>query len=70
MYDVAVKKTMMKILANEHLNILDLTVNDLNWALEIYGEAPENLAGNDDPTMVKNRCSQVLLYELSDLKSR
>ena len=47
MYDVAMKKTMMKILANEHLNNLDLTINDLNWALEIYGEAPENLAGND-----------------------
>ena len=65
------KKTMKKILANEHLKNLNLTVNSLNWAFKIYGEAPEILAGKTTaPTMVKNSSSQVMLYELSYSKSR
>ena len=62
---------MSKVLGNKYMKNSDLNVDDFDWALEIYGEAPEILAGKmNAPSMIKNDNSQVLKHELNDLKSR
>ncbi len=59
------RAAMNELLNNTSQNNSGLSTKDLDRAIEIYGEAPEILAGKmTAPTMKKNQSQQILLEDL------